>query len=65
MINKNLVLDGREYRNLPGSTYYVSLDGKVLSVHECHPDKGKSIRLVRKGHRVRRTAEQLVRAVWK
>jgi Flp pilus assembly CpaF family ATPase len=62
---KKLVLDGREYRNLPGSTYYVSLDGEVLSVRKCHPDKGNSLRLVRKGHRVRRSAEQLVRAVWK
>ena len=65
MITKKLIFDGQEYRNLPCSTYYVSFDGRVLSVHEVHPDKGKSFKLVRKAHRVRRTAEQLVRAVWK
>lgn len=60
-----IVYNGVEFKNLPDSDYYISRDGDILSVKHVIPDKGQSIKLVRKGHRVRRKVEQLVKVVWK
>lgn len=60
-----IIYNGVEFKNLPDSDYYISRDGDVLVVKHVRPDKGGSLRVVRKGHRVRRKVEQLVKVVWK
>ena len=60
-----IIYNDVEFKNLPDSDYFISRDGEVLVVKHVRPDRGQSIRVVRKGHQVRRKVEQLVKVVWK
>lgn len=59
-----LMLNGQEYRNLPGSDYYISQTGCLLRVTTVATNKKSVARLSKNNHRVYRNVTTLAKMLW-